>query len=87
MMDLELMKFSIKLEELRVQAGLSPNELAEKAGINPATMRGYLAGTRKNPSGLNILMLAKALDVSSDVFMDCLDSLGADSVKKTRKKK
>jgi transcriptional regulator with XRE-family HTH domain len=64
------MKFSALLRELRDKAGLTQEQLAEKAGIALSTLRNHEQGHRL-PSWSAVVKLAKALGVSTDEFAKC----------------
>lgn len=51
------------LESLRRERGYSQRELAEIAGVSPATVYGIEAGKRPQPRGSTLRKLAKALEV------------------------
>jgi transcriptional regulator with XRE-family HTH domain len=64
------MLFREKLRELRLAAGLTQENLARKAGMTVASIRNQEQGQRL-PGWLAVVKLAKALEVSTDVFSDC----------------
>lgn len=64
------MKFKDVLRELRAQAGLTQQQLADRAGMPLPSLRGHEQGQRL-PSWPSVVRLAKALGVSTDVFADC----------------
>jgi transcriptional regulator with XRE-family HTH domain len=64
------MLFKDKLRELRLAAGLTQENLARKAGMMVASLRNHEQGQR-SPSWLAVVKLAKALEVSTDVFAEC----------------
>lgn len=53
--------FGDVLRRLRVQAGLTQEELAERSGVSVRTIRGLETGTRSNPRMTTVQELAKAL--------------------------
>jgi transcriptional regulator with XRE-family HTH domain len=79
------MLFKEKLRELRLAAGLTQENLARKAGMTVASIRNHEQGQR-SPSWLAVVKLAKALEVSTDVFSECaLDEEEAERDRKKRK--
>jgi transcriptional regulator with XRE-family HTH domain len=62
--------FGKRLEQLRKLAGLSPNQLAEKAGITTAAVH-YLEAERFAPKLATASRLVKALGCSLSAFDDC----------------
>jgi transcriptional regulator with XRE-family HTH domain len=60
--------FSAKLKSLRIAAGLSQKELAEKAGLSQASISSMEQG-RYDPVWSSVVAVAKALGVSIDVFL------------------
>lgn len=70
--------FGLKLKELRHQAGLTQEELSEKAGIDRTTLA-RLETDVSVPAWPTVLLLAKTLGVSCEEFPDVANSLkGAD---------
>jgi transcriptional regulator with XRE-family HTH domain len=63
------MKFGDRLRELRDRAGLTQEQLAEKAIVALTTVRGLERGQHR-PSWQSVVKLARALGVSTDVFAD-----------------
>jgi transcriptional regulator with XRE-family HTH domain len=59
--------FAGKLKELREAAGLSQQQLADKAGISLGAVRHFEQGLR-GPAWKNVLALAAALGVSCEDF-------------------
>jgi transcriptional regulator with XRE-family HTH domain len=59
--------FSGRLRELREQAGLTREGLAEKAGVSVQGLIKWEQGTRE-PGWASVLALAKALGVSTEAF-------------------
>lgn len=53
--------FGDVLRRLRVQAGLTQEELAERSGVSVRTIRGLETGRRPNPRMTTMQELAKAL--------------------------
>ena len=64
------MKFKDVLRELRTNAALTQQQLAERAGIPLPSLRGHEQGQRV-PSWASVVKLARALKVSTDAFADC----------------
>ncbi len=64
------MQFKGVLKELRTKAGLTQEQLAQKAGIPLSSLRGHEQGQRV-PSWASVVKLARALGVSTDAFADC----------------
>jgi transcriptional regulator with XRE-family HTH domain len=64
------MKFGDRLRELRDRAGLTQQQLAQKAVIALPTLRGLERGQHR-PSWKSVVKLARALGVSTDAFADC----------------
>lgn len=62
--------FSARLLALRSQAGLSPAELARRAGISRAVYSRMESGQRK-PSFDTLQKIARALNCSLSVFDHC----------------
>jgi DNA-binding XRE family transcriptional regulator len=54
---------TLRLTQLREEAGLSKAELARRAGVNERTIRNIENGTHKQPSLDTAIALAKALEV------------------------
>lgn len=65
-----LMTFPEKLRHLREVAGLTQQQLAERAGVPLASVRNYEQGKRQ-PGWAGLFHLARALGVSSEEFSDC----------------
>jgi DNA-binding XRE family transcriptional regulator len=65
-----LIKFGDRLRELRDRAGLTQQQLARKAIVALATLRG-LERRQRRPSWNSVVKLARALGVSADAFADC----------------
>lgn len=64
-----LLKFGLRIKELRAHAGLSQEGLASRANLDRSYIGGIERGER-NVSLLNIEKLANALDVDLSYFMD-----------------
>jgi transcriptional regulator with XRE-family HTH domain len=64
------MRFKDVLKGLRAQAGLTQEQLAERAGIPLPSLRGHEQGQRV-PSWASVVKLARALGLSTDAFADC----------------
>ena len=60
--------FSTRLKELRAAAGLTQNQLADRAGVGRPTIRGLEQGTRINPPLKTASLIAAALGVSLDAL-------------------
>lgn len=58
-----------RLKELRLAAGLTQTELAEKVGVGRDAVARWEANNRE-PSWSNVVQLAKALGVSCEAFQD-----------------
>jgi transcriptional regulator with XRE-family HTH domain len=71
------MRFKDVLRDLRMKAGLTQEQLAEKAGMPLPSLRGHEQGQRI-PSWASVVKLAKALGVSTDVFAACEEVTGAE---------
>jgi transcriptional regulator with XRE-family HTH domain len=83
------MRFKDVLRDLRMKAGLTQEQLAEKAGMPLPSLRGHEQGQRI-PSWASVVKLAKALGVSTDVFAACEEVTGeepAAEAKRPRKGK
>jgi transcriptional regulator with XRE-family HTH domain len=68
----ELLKFGLKIRELRTIKGLSQEDLADLAGLHRTYVGGIERGER-NVAFLNIVKLAKALEVSLSDLMKGID--------------
>ena len=67
-MDPVLTRFGLRVRELRLAAGLSQEQLAERAGLHRTYIGGIERGER-NVAILNIVQLARALRVRpSELF-------------------
>lgn len=64
------------LRQLRLRAGLTQEELAERAGLSVRTIRGLETGTRRNPQLTSLRRLADAMDLARDE-RDQLVTLGS----------
>ena len=64
------MKFREKLRELREGAGLTQQQLADKAGLTLHSVRNHEQGQR-NPSWTAVVRLSRALGVPTDTFTGC----------------
>lgn len=71
------MKFSEKLRELRDAAGLTQEQLAQKAGMSVGNVRNYEQGIRL-PTFPAVVKLAAALAVTCEAFAECSDVTGED---------
>lgn len=54
-------EFSAVLRQLRVQAGMTQEDLAERSGVSVSTIRGLESGKRSNPRMTTVQVLADAL--------------------------
>ena len=61
-MNLVLKRFGLRLRELRLAAGLSQEQLADKSGLHRTYIGGIERGER-NVGVLNIVQIARALRV------------------------
>ncbi len=64
------MRFRDVLRKLRLEAGLTQEELATRAGLPVGSLRNQEQGHRL-PSWASVVKLARALGVSTDAFADC----------------
>jgi transcriptional regulator with XRE-family HTH domain len=64
------MRFAELLRELREKAGLTQQQLADKAGIPVTSLRNHEQGQR-SPSWAAVVKLSKALGVTADTFSAC----------------
>jgi transcriptional regulator with XRE-family HTH domain len=64
------MEFKDRLRELRLKAGLTQQELADRAGLPVGSLRGHEQGQRV-PSWPSVVRIAKALGVPTDTFAEC----------------
>jgi tetratricopeptide (TPR) repeat protein/transcriptional regulator with XRE-family HTH domain len=65
------------VRRLRLRAGLTQEELAERSGVSVRTIRGIETGSRRNPQLVSLVQLADALELSADERHDLLGALGA----------
>ncbi len=65
-----LMPFKELLRQLREKAGLTQQQLADKAGLPVGSLRSHEQGQRA-PSWAAVVKLARALGVGADVFSEC----------------
>lgn len=70
MTTVQTMRFNDVLRDLRDKAGLTQQQLANKAGVPLASLRSHEQGQRI-PSWASVVRLARALGVSTDAFADC----------------
>lgn len=63
------MLFGKRLKKLRKEAGITQKELADKIGVNRATIAGYET-KGKEPSYDTLIKIARALNCSLDVLLD-----------------
>lgn len=68
----ELIKFGLKVRELRLLKGLSQEDLADLAGLHRTYIGGIERGER-NVAFLNIVRLAKALEIPLSDLMKGVD--------------
>ncbi|MFB7741144.1 helix-turn-helix domain-containing protein [Streptomyces sp. NPDC056132] len=59
-------EFSALLKKLRLEANLTQEALAERAGVGVRTIRGLETGERADPRMTTVRLLADALDLSSE---------------------
>jgi DNA-binding XRE family transcriptional regulator len=71
------MTFSEKLRQLREQAELTQEQLAQRSGVNLWTIRGYEQG-RREPNWKGAIDLARALGVTVEAFAGCASKDDAD---------
>lgn len=64
------MKFGEKIQQLRLAAGMTQQQLADATGLSLGAIRNYEQGSRENPSLAVMRMFEKAFGVSCDVFAD-----------------
>ena len=65
----EQLRFGARVRHLRLKAGLSQEDLADKSGLDRTYVGGIERGER-NPSLKNITRLALALHVGSGTFFE-----------------
>jgi len=70
-------QFGARLRELRVAAGLTQQQLADKAGVSQRGLAQWETGRRKEPGWNQIQALADALGVSCEAFRQPPASLPA----------
>lgn len=61
--------FPTRLRQLRMQAGLTQGEMAERSGVKRDAIARWEAG-RREPSWSNVLALCAALGVDCTAFME-----------------
>lgn len=61
--------FGQRLKSLREQAGLSPSDLAGRAGLHQSHVYDLENGRRPNPGWDTVQKLAEALGVTPDAFL------------------
>ena len=69
----DLTSMSKRIRDCRKRLGLTQEKLAEKAGISPQFVSYAESGTRC-PNSINLLRIAKALNVSTDYLLTGLIS-------------
>lgn len=67
--DTALARFGLRLRGLREKAGLSQEELADRAQVHRTYLSGIERG-RRNPSLINLLRIARALNISISALFD-----------------
>ncbi len=67
--DTALARFGLRLRGLREKAGLSQEELADRAQVHRTYLSGIERG-RRNPSLINLLRIARALNLSISALFD-----------------
>jgi len=70
------MRFGIKLRQCRLQAALTQEELAERAGLHRTYIGGIERGER-NVSLVNMLKLARALNLKLSELVTGIDNESA----------
>lgn len=79
------MRFAELLRELREKAGLTQQQLADRAGLPVTSLRNHEQGQR-SPSWAAVVKIAKALGVTADTFSVC-DEVSQPDEKPVPKKK
>ena len=69
-----MISFGDKLLSLRLKAGLSQLELAERAGMSVHGMAHLEAGHRQRPFWSTVVRLSRALGVPTDTFAECCEA-------------
>lgn len=69
------MRFDELIRNLRKEAGMTQEVLAQRAGVPLPSLRGHEQGQR-TPSWANVVKLARALGVSTDAFSECEEVTG-----------
>jgi transcriptional regulator with XRE-family HTH domain len=64
-----LARFGLRLRALREKAGFSQEDLAERAQVHRTYLSGIERG-RRNPSLINLLRIARALNLSISALFD-----------------
>ncbi len=77
------MRFKDLLRELRAKAGLTQQQLAEKAGIPLPSLRGHEQGQRI-PNWTSVVRIARALGVPTDAFADADEVNAGDGAESRR---
>ena len=57
-----------RIWELSRERGISPNELAERAGITQTTMYNMMTGKNKNPTVTTIFRICSGLSITLEEF-------------------
>lgn len=79
-------QFGARLRALRERAGLTQEQLAERAGVKRGAVARWESGERE-PGWSNVVALCKALGVSCEAFMQHADDAPAEKAKGGRPKK
>lgn len=80
------MQFKDLLRQLREEAGLTQQQLAEKANLPIGSLRSHEQGQRL-PSWAAVVKLAKALGVATDKFAECDEITAEEPEEKSASKK
>lgn len=71
------------LQLIEIRHGISVNELAKKAGMEPATINKVLNNRVGNPSIGTLIHIAKAFDIPVSILLD-IDELNKLSIKQIK---
>lgn len=66
------MRFGQELKRLRLERGMTQQQLGELLGVQKAAIQKYEKGTVRNPKQDTITRLCQIFDVSPAVFMDAV---------------
>jgi transcriptional regulator with XRE-family HTH domain len=77
------MRFKDLLRQLRKDADLTQEELADRAGIPVTSLRGHEQGQRI-PSWASVVRFARALGISTDRFSNCDEVADGSASKRPR---